>query len=477
MILLISVKRINLQIILPNIQIIYLSQNKYYIITADQIYFYLSSPESVVSPYTFIDNQKITTAEESEMISYGAYKNDNIAHLVVVKNYIYAILEKTYYCNVSIEEIKGYRAEIFPLKCIEAQCYYILGIINSTKSLNLFLYSNAVGYCISYLRFTYTVNNIASDTFSCQLMESHAFGELLTCFYEIDNNIIIANSLTINLNLAESKIESVFNKAQNNNGAKIIKSKLSQDQTKSYVCYINNNNNCDCLTYTILTNEWSDSTNYINACLSKPTSLIFDYYDVSNEYFLYCFESDSKINIVKLDENFLITSKYNNDTYKSFEGCSQQFLSNLVYNSNDIRIFRVCNDDLKNILIGEFADLLPTTIITTIITTFPKTTILTALPETTFLTKIDETTILATLFETTVLTPLNIIETTIPVNMILIPTSLPLKTIISTILILPHNQISSTNLFIEPNLENPINLLSTTPFVDNKGENKEIIII
>ena len=192
---------------------------------------------------------------------------------------------------------------------------------------------------------------------------------------------------------------------------------------------------------------------------------------------MYFFESDSKINIVKLDENFLITSKYNNDTYKSFEGCSQQFLSNLVYNSNDIRIFRVCNDDLKNILIGEFADLLPTTIITTIITTFPKTTILTSLPETTVLTKIDETTILATLFETTVLTPLNIIETTIPVNMILIPTSLPLKTIISTILILPHNQISSTNLFIEPNLENPINLLSTTPFVDNKGENKEIIII
>ena len=308
-------------------------------------------------------------------------------------------------------------------------------------------------------------------------MESHSFGELLTCFYEIDNNIIIANSLTINLNLADYKIESVFNKTQNNNGAKIIKSKLSKDQTKSYFCYINNNNNCDCLTYTILTNEWSDSTNYINTCLSKPTSLIFDYYDVSNEYFLYCFESDSKINIVKLNENFLITSKYNNDTYKSFEGCSQQFLSNLVYNSNDIRIFRVCNDDLKNILIGEFADLLPTTIITTIITTFPKTTILTALPETTVLTKIDETTILATLFETTVLTPLNIIETTIPVNMILIPTSLPLKTIISTILILPHNLISSTNLFIESNLENLINLLSTTPFVDNKGENKEIIII
>ena len=46
--------------------------------------------------------------------------------------------------------------------------------------------------------------------------------------------------------------------------------------------YINNNNNCECLTYSITTNEWSDSTTYINSCLSKKTSLILDYYDISN---------------------------------------------------------------------------------------------------------------------------------------------------------------------------------------------------
>ena len=274
-ILLISVKRINLQEILPNIQLIYLSQNKYYIITADQIYFYLSSPEGVANPYSFIGNQAVTTVEESEMISYGIYKTTNITHLIIVKNYIYSILESTYYCNALIKEIKGYKAEVFPLKCIESNCYYILGIINSTKSLNLFLYSSKGFSCNSLLRFTYSINNIASNTFSCQLMKSHSFGELLTCFYEINDNIIIANSLIINLNLNDSKIESVFINEKINNGAKIIKSKLSQDTAKSYVCYINNNNNCDCLAYSILTNEWSKSTNYINtSCLSKSTSLI-----------------------------------------------------------------------------------------------------------------------------------------------------------------------------------------------------------
>ena len=159
--LLISVIRFSHPIILPNIQIIYLSQNKYYIITADQIYFYISSPEGVANPYSFNDNQKITTAEESEMVSYGIYKNTNVnlAHLVIVKNYIYAILDQTYYCNAAIEEIRGYRSEVFPLKFIDPYCYYILGIINSTKSLNLYLYSNVSGYCNSNLRYIYTVNS------------------------------------------------------------------------------------------------------------------------------------------------------------------------------------------------------------------------------------------------------------------------------------------------------------------------------
>ena len=101
-ILLISVKRINLQTILPNVQIIYISQNKYYIITAEQIYYYISSPEGLANLYSFNDFQKITTAEESEMISYGVHKNDNVdnvynfAHLIIVKHYFYAILESTY---------------------------------------------------------------------------------------------------------------------------------------------------------------------------------------------------------------------------------------------------------------------------------------------------------------------------------------------------------------------------------------------
>ena len=170
------------------------------------------------------------------------------------------------------------------------------------------------------------------------------------------------------------------------NGAKIIKSVLSEDETRSYICYINDDNNCDCLIYNINTNEWSNYYTYLNSCLSKLSSLFFDFYDITNEFFLYCFKTRSEINLIKLNENFEIISIDNNNIYDGIKDCLDYFYSSLVYNSTKISIYRTCDNLLSFYDIGEYKYIIPTTVITTIkkpiFTTIP-TTIIKTIKQTT----------------------------------------------------------------------------------------------
>ena len=344
--------------IISNFKSIYLSENKYYVFTYEKIYFYeiTDNGEDFKVVHEFNSSEIISTEEEIEKINLGKFKDDSFdTILLIVKNYVYALKDNLYYCNIQLKEIEGYYSQIFPFKCDSSKCYYIVGIINSSKQLLLYLYTNPSYKCDSNLIYTFSINDVGSDTFSCQIMKSPSNGKVLTCFYQKNNTKeIIASSL--NIDITNEKIEAIssLTKSKNNNGATIIKSILSQDGTKSYVCYINDNNNCDCLTYNITTNEWSDYSTYINGCLSKSTSLFFGYYDISNEYFLYCYQSLSKVYILKLDENFKNTNQYVNDTYDSVKSCSQYFFSSLKYHATNITLLKTCDNILKDIYLGEF---------------------------------------------------------------------------------------------------------------------------
>ena len=160
----------------------------------------------------------------------------------------------------------------------------------------------------------------------------------------------------------------------------------------------NDDNNCDCLIYNIITNEWSNYNTYLNNCLSKLSSLFFDYYDITNEFFLYCFESASEINLIKLNTNFEIISIDDNNIYEGIKNCSDYIYSSLVYDSTKIIIFYLCDNSFNAYEIGEYQYDIPTTKITTIKKTF-----LTSIP-TTFI-----NTIKSTIFETF---PMTKIQTT-----------------------------------------------------------------
>ena len=259
----------------------------------DSIVYYNEANNISNSIYTFDDSQKITTIDEFEMISFGEFKNNSdIANLLIVKNYVYAILNGNYFCNQKLTEIIGY-SEIYPYECISISCYYIIGFINTNKNLYLYLYKNPSYTCDSNVIATFTINDVDSNNLSCKLIQSQSNGKVLTCFYQNSNSKeIIATCLNIVIDITDetnSKIEVISSLSKSlNYRAKIIKSTLSQDETKSFVCYINDYNNTDCLIYDINNNQWSDYSTYLTGCLFKFSSLNIEYFHNLNESLSKC---------------------------------------------------------------------------------------------------------------------------------------------------------------------------------------------
>ena len=125
----------------PYFKMLLISDYKYYYINTNNLYFYFSP--SATHLWEFTSQQQLNTEEDAEKINFGIYKkNNNIEDLIIVKNYVYAVKENTYYCNTMINEINGYLAQIFPFKCINSKCWFLIGIINSSNKICLYLYRN-----------------------------------------------------------------------------------------------------------------------------------------------------------------------------------------------------------------------------------------------------------------------------------------------------------------------------------------------
>ena len=230
--------------------------------------------------------------------------------------------------------MKGYYSEVFAIKSSGGYYYYIVGIINSKKKqLKLFLLESGSLKCQATIIFDIGINNVNSKNINCQLMQSPSNGQVLTCFYQSSNEIKTSSfNIILGLN-QEIELISTLTKSKINDGAKIIKSILSQDGKKSFACYINNDKNCNCLIYDITKNEWSDYNNYLNNCTLEISSLNIDYSDNKNEYVVYCFQSTTKFNIQKLDENFGKKEDEENGYYdlkNQLNICNEYYLSSLL---------------------------------------------------------------------------------------------------------------------------------------------------
>ena len=410
--------------------------NKYYIITPDKIIFLNNDSGNNNIKVNLKENQIIQTEDEYEKISYAKFNDapTNQTHLLIIKDYIYAITDEgNYYCNYKISVINGGLSNVIPIQFFEVDNYFVIAMINSNYKLSLYLFKNNLysSECSSTNLFSKEFEiDISSKSVSCHYKTN------LICFYENNSNELVSSIFSVNI--TNNIIQYSTSYKIYNGGANIIKSIFSSNIHKYFVCYINDENNCGCITYDSLTNEWGNSTNYLNKCINKLYSINIQYFDTLNFYILSCFQAEKKFSFIKLTDSFEIFNAEDNNNYcineSLIEGCSSFSLGTLfnsTSNSNDlVKIFGICNSIIKKYEI-EKVPIIPNTFIETTIKKIPTTIPTTILPTTI---RKNPTTIPTTILKTTI----KKIPTTIPTTILKttikkIPTTIPTTILPTTI--------------------------------------------
>jgi len=142
-----------------------------------------------------------------------------------------------------------------------------------------------------------------------------------------------------------------------NSVATIIKSVLYDNNLKAFVCYINNDNNCACLSFDLKNNNWNDCEyKFLNDC-NNPSFFSFEYFQNLDEYILNCFSSESKNNLILFNSNMELP-QFNNNLFCVSEveinSCQTNSISSVInYKNNgyklDIRCSNSNNNNLEEI--------------------------------------------------------------------------------------------------------------------------------
>ena len=460
--------------------------NRYYFITPDKIIFLNNNNNNHDTKVNFTNNQIIESEEDYEKISYGKFDQatEDKAHLLIVKDYIYAITDTgTVFCSRELSGINGALSNIIPIEIIDLESYFVIAMISSNNKLFLYLYqNNLLGNCVSTNVFSYEFEiYIGSKSISCHYKTN------LICFYENNSNEL-ASSI-FNVDITNKIIEYSTSYTINNGGAEIIKSIYSSNLNKFFVCYIKENN-CECVYYNNYANEWGDPTNYLKKCINKLYSINIQYFDSLNVYILSCLQTEKQFSFIMLDDNFLKIKEEENNNYcisdSLIEGCSSFSLGTLFNetgNANDpFKIFGICDSEIKKY---DIELILPTTILETTInriqTTIPNTILYTTINKvpTTIPTNILHTTInkVFTTIPTNILyTTINKVPTTIPTTILYttinkVPTTIPTTinkvpiTIPTTILTIIKNKMSTTSIQTDKLTTNKNSILATFPTI------------
>ena len=274
--------------------------------------------KNIVQSDNFINNEtqlsKITISRFSEM-DYGyiiATINDKI--------YIFDC-EGTLKYNNSLEEteLNGDYYTLIPIKKICNVYTFMVGFINNEKKIDciFFKYNNSDNINIEKERHKYPYsyysnnknNSIEEKVLSCQLMNNHSKIDIIVCFIfrhedkRITHFFIEINNYTMNI-----PNESKYINTSSSFFVKAIKSAITEDKKKSFVCFKYDDGPSYCTIYDIENNDYSNLTEY-NNCHAPIYTLHIHYMRETEQFLLFC-SKDGYVTVAIFNKNLNRSNNY-----------------------------------------------------------------------------------------------------------------------------------------------------------------------
>ena len=299
--------------------------------------------------------------EDFSFLTIAQFEQGEKYIIIAYKEIIYIFTSEGYYYTKGNTNLnpQGNYYTLVPYNYItnggSSEYYFLIGYIGDDGQ-SKFLISNyqfnedkiIVPFFNTHFVFD-DVNNPYVTTFagfSCQIMKSQVYNEVLTCFLHI-NNILTAGSFNLD---DFSLIPNSNTTSQACANPIFINSAISEDKTKALVCYLYNWQKCQCENYDINSNTFSlnsrnEELNNLICRNEHSSSTILYYSEKTNEYFFGCYGYDYSLLLVKFNSDFEVENliKSGEYVYSRSQHCTSLSIINSI-NSNDYSILIGCEN-------------------------------------------------------------------------------------------------------------------------------------
>ena len=305
----------------------------------DGIYTYNYNFQEQLYYYKF--EKELYNKEEALFITLCQYSN-NGKIIIITKDKFYFLSSEgeVIFVDDLIVDNTGNYYTLVPFK-YENNHNFVVGYINTSKDLSLDYYKiniplkkielikNYIPTVKTSISSTYGNNYL--DGFTCQLMNSNIYNDILVCFCcNIYPKEIAVFWISINSDL--EIIDDSFTFLSFDLQTKYIKSVSSPDKSKALVCFSDSSNNGYYLIYNINISELPEAIKYTSVLGNSIYDLSVQYFIRSQEYIFSCHQY-LKFKITKFDKNMnIIQNDYLNSQSKYNYSLDNKCHSLNIYN-------------------------------------------------------------------------------------------------------------------------------------------------
>ena len=153
----------------------------------------------------------------------------------------------------------------------------------------------------------------SNNGFSCNKLKSDVYDEVLTCFFQVDNNLTVSSFHLDNFTL----VDNLYLVADIKDIRISFKSVIDIKKSKALICYLKSWHICTCEIYDINENKLTsidiNTENYKKQCknIYSSTTIIYTPKKV-NEYIFGCLGFQNDLFFIKFNSNFEIVSLISN---------------------------------------------------------------------------------------------------------------------------------------------------------------------